>query len=78
MPQRARMCLPGWHYHIVQCGNHRDACFVGPESCRCNLQLWIAIAKRYGVTVYASGLMTNPVHLLVTPELADSIPQATR
>ena len=78
MPRRARMCLLGWPYHTVQRGNNREACFVELENYRCYRELWITNAMRYGVTVYANCLMTNPIHSLVTPELADSISHATR
>ena len=49
MPRRARMYLPGHPCHIVQRGNHREACFVEPENYRYYLELWKENARRYGV-----------------------------
>ena len=59
MPRRARSCLPGLPYHIVQRGNNCEACFVEAENYLFYLELWQECAKRYGVAVHAGCLMTN-------------------
>ena len=68
MPRRARMYLPGLPYHVVQRGNNREACFIEPENYQFYLVLWEELARRYGVSVHAYGLMTNHMHFLVTPQ----------
>ncbi|NNJ97331.1 MAG: hypothetical protein HKP12_09240 [Gammaproteobacteria bacterium] len=52
MPRPTRMRLPGYPYHIVQCGNNRKAWFVEPENYLYYLECWIENAKRYGVAVH--------------------------
>lgn len=73
MPRRARMYLPELPYHIVQRGNNREACLIGPESYQFYLELWKEISKRYGVWVHSYCLMTNHIHFLVTPTTDTSI-----
>lgn len=68
MPRRARMYIPGFPYHIVQRGNNREACFLEPENYQFYLELLEDASQRYGVSVHAYCLMTNHIHLLVTPE----------
>lgn len=78
MPRRARMYVPGLPYHIVQRGNNREACFIEPENYQFYLELWRAMARRYGVSVHAYCLMTNHVHFLVTPGRADAVSNAMK
>lgn len=73
MPRRARMYLSGLPYHVVQRGNNREACFIEPENYQFYLELWQELSARYGVAVHAYVLMTNHVHLLVSPENADAV-----
>lgn len=73
MPRRTRLYLPGLPYHLVQRGNNREACFFGPENYQFYLELLRENAKRYGVAVHAWVLMTNHVHLLLTPASEQSI-----
>lgn len=68
MPGRAMMQLSHYPYHIVQRGNNREACFIEPENHQFYLDLWKAVASRYGVFVHAYYLMTNHIHVLATPE----------
>lgn len=78
MPRRARHYVAGLPYHLVQRGNNRQACFMGPADYRRYLELWEEASHRYGVAVHAYCLMTNHVHLLATPVEADSLSRATR
>ena len=78
MLRRARMYLPGYPYHIVQRGNNRNACFVAPQDYQFYLELWEECSQRYGVAIHAYCLMTNHVHLLVTPGNSDSVSFATK
>lgn len=73
MPRRARNYIPNLPYHIVQRGNNRQACFRNPEDYRRYLDLWQRFGRHHGVNVHAYCLMTNHVHLLVTPAADESI-----
>ncbi len=68
MPQHARIDIAGIPQHIIQRGVDRQACFhVASNYWRYLDDLAIA-SHRHGCTVHAYALMTNHVHLLVTPE----------
>ena len=72
MPRRARLSIPGIPWHIIQRGNNRSACFCAEEDYRRYLDTLGTLAPKYGCAVHAYVLMTNHVHLLLTPERADS------
>ena len=72
MPRRARLALAGVAWHIIQRGNNRSACFYAEEDYRRYLDTLKEQAEKYGCLIHAYVLMTNHVHLLVTPERADS------
>lgn len=73
MPRKARMYLPGIPAHVVQRGHNRDACFFGDEDFSYYLQVLGEGLRRYGAALHAYCLMTNHVHLLLTPQSTDSI-----
>ncbi len=53
--------------HIVQRGHNRDACFFGDDDDH-NFRHWLGEAlKQTGCKLHAYVLMTNHVHLLLTP-----------
>ena len=72
MPRRARLSLPGIPWHIIQRGNNRSACFYADEDYHRYLDTLKEQAEKFGCLVHAYVLMTNHVHLLVTPEKHDS------
>jgi putative transposase len=72
MPRRARLSLPGIPWHIIQRGNNRSACFYADDDCRVYLDTLKEQTVKYGCKVHAYVLMTNHVHLLITPEKKDS------
>jgi putative transposase len=75
MPRRPRIHLPGLPIHLVQRGHNRDACFFSDEDCLVYLD-WLAEAlKKSGCALHAYALMTNHVHLLLTPPSAQAVPQ---
>lgn len=78
MPRRARMYLPGYAYHIVQRGNNREACFFEEENYCVYLNLMREVLLRYGNRLHAYCLMTNHVHLLITPTNAEGISNLMR
>ncbi|MFL0810702.1 MAG: transposase [Agarilytica sp.] len=78
MPRRARMYLAGVPYHIVQRGNNREPCFFAVEDYQFYLELLTELLPKYGVALHAYVLMTNHVHLLMTPNDSESISRLTR
>lgn len=72
MPRRARLAIPGIPWHIIQRGNNRSACFYTEADYRCYLDTLGEQATKHGCAVHAYVLMTNHVHLLLTPEREDS------
>ncbi len=73
MPRRARVYLPGYAYHVVQRGNNREACFFDAENYQYYLTLLQEVLPRYKVSLHAYCLMTNHVHLLMSPTCQQGI-----
>ncbi len=72
MPRQRRICVPGMPMHIVQRGNNRQSCFLHAGDYHSYLKLLGQAADRYDTAIHAYALMTNHVHLLVTPNHASS------
>jgi putative transposase len=53
--------------HVIQRGNDRQACFFETADYLCYLQALREAVLRYACQVHAYVLMTNHVHLLLTP-----------
>ena len=68
MPRKPKMYLAGIPAHIVQRGNNRDACFFSDDDYLFYLDVLGQGLRRYHVKLHAYCLMTNHVHLLMTPE----------
>jgi putative transposase len=75
MPRRRRVHLDGVPLHIVQRGHNREPCFFDDQDYHAYLQ-WLgeALAREH-CALHAYALMTNHVHLLVTPASAGSVPR---
>lgn len=71
MPRRARLAIAGIPWHIIQRGNNRTACFYADEDRRRYLDELKELAERFECAVHAYVLMTNHVHLLLTPRHVD-------
>ncbi len=67
MPRKPRMFIPGLPVHVVQRGNNRQAIFFEQEDYPVYLSFVAEAMDRYGCTLHAYVLMTNHVHLLMTP-----------
>ena len=75
MPRRPRVHLDGVPLHIVQRGHNRQPCFFGEEDYQSYLH-WLGEAlKKERCALHAYALMTNHVHLLVTPKQAEAVPR---
>jgi putative transposase len=72
MPRIARTVLPGVALHVVQRGNNRGACFFSDGDRLAYLRLLLEYACEASCEVHAYCLMTNHVHLLLTPTEADA------
>ena len=75
MPRRPRIQLDGVPLHIVQRGHHREPCFFAEEDYASYLH-WLgeALAETQ-CALHAYVLMTNHVHLLLTPKKAEAVPR---
>jgi REP-associated tyrosine transposase len=67
MPRPLRLILPGVAVHIIQRGNNRAACFRSDSDYLIYLAHLRQLSEKYECTVHAYCLMTNHVHLLMTP-----------
>ena len=73
MPRKPRFFLPGVPVHLVQRGHSREPVFFENDDYRAYLEWLEESAQRYDCALHAYVLMTNHVHLLVTPQDADAI-----
>ena len=73
LPRKPRYYLPGIPAHVVQRGNCRQAVFYADEDYQRYLDWLIEGASRHGCQIHAYVLMSNHVHLLMTPDTSDSI-----
>jgi len=73
MPRRARIAIAGIPWHIIQRGNNRSACFYADEDYRRYLETLHEQATLYGCAIHAYVLMTNHVHLLLTPKKPEGV-----
>lgn len=67
MARPPRLELPAVPQHVIQRGNNRGGCFFGDVDRRFYLKCLAESATRRGCAVHAYVLMSNHVHLLVTP-----------
>ncbi len=73
MPRKPRFFLSDIPVHAIQRGNNRQAIFFEEKDYQLYLDWMKAAAEKYGCKVHAYVLMTNHVHVLITPEYSDSL-----
>ena len=73
MPRRARITMANVPHHIIQRGNNRSACFYTSDDYFRYLDWLEKYSIEYGCRVHAYVLMTNHVHLLITPDGNDGL-----
>ncbi|WP_051084230.1 transposase [Rudaea cellulosilytica] len=78
MPRRPRLVIAGIPLHITQRGVNRAATFIDDEDCELYRELLAESAANYAISVHAYALMSNHVHLLVTPIRAGDLAAAMR
>lgn len=67
MTRSSRLVVPGLPLHIVQRGVNRQDIFPAESDYRRFLRLMERALERYPCSIHAYALMTNHVHLLLTP-----------
>jgi putative transposase len=72
MPRTARLVLVDCPLHIVQRGINRNTCFFSEADYLAYLRYLAVFARRFGCSVHAYCLMSNHVHLLLTPHARDA------
>ncbi len=73
MARLPRYGLPGQPHHVIQRGNNRGAIFTRPRDYR-HFRDYLELAcAEFDCAVHAYVLMTNHVHLLITPSKAGAI-----
>ena len=73
MARLPRYVLPGQPQHVILRGNNRSIIFVAEEDYRFFIECLRQAAVQHGCAIHAYVLMTNHVHLLMTPGREDSI-----
>ncbi|MDX9963382.1 transposase [Desulfobacter postgatei] len=72
MPRRPRIVVSNISLHIIQRGNNKQACFFADDDYLSYLQWLKEYALTSGCLIHAYVLMTNHVHLLMTPKSSSS------
>lgn len=72
MPRQARLIVPDITVHIVQRGHNRRDCFLEQTDYLVYLANLRDLTRKTGCALHAYCLMTNHVHLLVTPSTAQA------
>jgi putative transposase len=72
MPRAARCVVAHMPLHIVQRGINRSNCFYTDGDYLAYLRYLHDFSREFGCSVHAYCLMTNHVHLLLTPRAADA------
>lgn len=75
MPRKPRFNLIGIPQHVIQRGNNRESCFLAEKDYRRYLDDLGNAAVKFDCRIHAYVLMTNHVHLLVTPMMDYAISQ---
>jgi len=73
MPRKPRFYLPGVPAHVMQRGHNKEPIFFKDIDYREYLKILKKVADHYQCQIHAYVLMTNHVHLLLTPAKKNSI-----
>lgn len=76
MARLARVILPGYPHHITQRGNRRQDVFFKDEDYLYYLELLKQWCDEEQVEIWSYCLMTNHVHLIVTPDSSSNLSRA--
>ncbi len=73
MARLPRTVVPGLPQHVIQRGNNRQDVFFAESDHRLYLDSLQLAAERYNCAIHSYVLMTNHVHLLITPNGKESL-----
>ena len=73
MARLHRICPVGVPQHIIQRGNNKQVCFVSTQDSAAYINWLKEYANKYQVDVHAWVLMSNHMHMLCTPKIANGI-----
>lgn len=73
MPRKPRFNLPDVPQHVIQRGNNREPCFYSEQYYLRYLEVLRVSSSKYECRIHAYVLMTNHVHLLVTPLIENGL-----
>jgi len=73
MPRRSRLVVPKIPLHIIQRGNNRQACFFDESDYIFYLDCLLEYSQKANCAIHGYVLMSNHVHLLLTPRDKDSV-----
>lgn len=75
MPRQPRVFVPDMPIHVIQRGNNRQMCFFGQGDYHFYLSCLRDACEQHDCRAHAYVLMTNHVHLLLTPADKDCLPR---
>ncbi len=75
MPRRSRLVVPKIPLHIIQRGNNRQACFYCDDDYLFCLECLQEYSEKTECAIHGYVLMTNHVHILLTPRDKESVGQ---
>lgn len=73
MARLSRFVIPGQPQHVIQRGNNRQNIFRAVSDYKYYLEKLTDAAEKHQCEIHAYVLMTNHVHLLITPQTEDGI-----
>ena len=73
MPRARRLQVPGTPHHVIQRGVNRVDIFQSEADYECFLTILRAAATKHQTDVHTYVLMTNHVHLIVTPQAENGL-----
>ena len=78
MPRLSRFVIPGQPQHVIIRGNNRDPIFYDEDDYKFYLEKLTEAVIKHDCDVHAYVLMTNHVHLLITPHTEQGIAKAVQ
>lgn len=73
MPRKPRFFLPNTPVHVVQRGRSREPVFFEDSDYRAYLEWLTEAATRYPCAIHAYVLMTNHIHILLSPRQPEGV-----
>ena len=75
MARLPRLTLTGYPHHVILRGNNRQEIFMSVADREFMRLVLVEEAKQHGVEVHAYVLMSNHIHLLLTPQRDQALPR---